>query len=557
MNMILDTIFLNISVKEFSHVLLYSSYSLLRMTIALVISYVFAITYGVAAARNKKAEKILMPILDILQSVPILGFFPAAIFFFIALFHHSWVGVEMAAVFLIFTSQAWNLAFAVYESVSSIPADLEEVSGSFGLKWWKKFTTLYIPASLPKLIYNGILSWSAGWYYLVAAEMISIGSQQFNMHGIGSYLAEATYTGDYQGTIMGLSVLVMMILFVDLILWRPLRHYANRFRYESVSSDEDQHHKGGVQDQRITWLRSHLAILPARPTGLTQAITTSRFKPIIATVRHATEEPKFVQRHRKPILITAIVIILGVFVITSEAFLVGLISFPSSISSDLKKPEIAAIASQIPAALGASILRLLVAYLISIAWIIPLALKLADRPKAFGTSIFTMEILASLPATALFPIIVLGTMNLPGGLQLTSIILTMTGMQWYLLFNILGGVKAIPSDLAEAAKTYRITGLQKLRKFILPAILPTFITGSITAWGGGWNALVLSEYITFNKQTLSVQGIGALMNEAAYNLGSVTLLTLTIVVMVCVVVGMNRLVWRRLYKITFTKYKLD
>ncbi|MGH2611494.1 MAG: ABC transporter permease subunit, partial [Rhabdochlamydiaceae bacterium] len=159
--------------------------------------------------------------------------------------------------------------------------------------------------------------------------------------------------------------------------------------------------------------------------------------------------------------------------------------------------------------------------------------------------------------TALFPLIVLGTMNLPGGLQLTSIILTMTGMQWYLLFNVLGGVKSIPSDLVEVAKTYRITGLQKLRKIILPAILPAFITGSITAWGGGWNALVLSEYITFNKQTLSVQGIGALMNKSAYDIGSVTLLTLIIVVMVCVVVGMNRLVWRRLYKITFTRYKLD
>ena len=556
MNMAFDIIFLNASVRDFAHVLLYSSYSLLRMTIALIISYVFAITYGVAAARNKKAEKILMPVLDILQSVPILGFFPAAIFFFIALFHQSWVGVEMAAVFLIFTSQAWNLAFAVYESVSSIPADLEEASGSLGLKGWKKFKTLYIPASIPKLIYNGILSWSAGWYYLVAAEMISIGSQQFNMHGIGSYLAEATYTGDYQGTIIGLSVLVMIILFVDLILWRPLRHYATRFRYEAVSSDEDQPHKG-TQDQRITWLRSHLAILPVRPAGLTQAITTSRFRPIIATVRHATEEPKFVQRHRKPILIAAIVIILSVFAITSEAFLVGLVSFPSSISNDLKKPEIAAVASQIPAALGASVLRLLAAYLISIAWIIPLALKLAGKPRSFGTSIFTMEVLASLPATALFPLIVLGTMNLPGGLQLTSIILTMTGMQWYLLFNVLGGVKAIPSDLVEAAKTYRITGLQKLRKFIFPAILPAFITGSITAWGGGWNALVLSEYITSNKQTLSVQGIGALMNKSAYDIGSVTLLTLIIVVMVCVVVGTNRLVWRRLYKITFTKYKLD
>lgn len=556
MNMVLDTIFLNISLRDFSHVLLYSSYSLLRMTIALVISYVFAITYGIAAARNKKAEKILMPILDILQSVPILGFFPAAIFFFIALFHQSWVGVELAAVFLIFTSQAWNLAFAVYESVSSLPADLEEASGSLGLKGWKKFKTLYIPIAIPKLTYNGILSWSAGWYYLVAAEMISIGSQQFNMHGIGSYLAEATYAGDYQGTVMGLMVLVMIILIVDLILWRPLRHYANRFRYESVSSDEDQPQKG-IQDQRITWLRSHLSILPVRPAVLTQAITTDRFRPIITTVRHVAEEPKFVQRHRKPILITVIVILVGIFVITGEAFLIGLVSLPSSMSNDLKKPEIAAMADQIPAALGASLLRLLAAYLISIAWIIPLALKLAGKPKSFGMSIFTMEVLASLPATALFPLIVLGTMHLPGGLQLTSIILTMTGMQWYLLFNVLGGVKAIPSDMIEAAKTYRITGLQKLRKFIFPAIFPAFITGSITAWGGGWNALVLSEYITFNKQTLSVQGLGALMNEAAYNVGSVTLLTLTIVVMVSVVVGLNRVLWKRLYKITFTKYKLD
>src|SRR5579875_541658 len=159
--------------------------------------------------------------------------------------------------------------------------------------------------------------------------------------------------------------------------------------------------------------------------------------------------------------------------------------------------------------------------------------------------------------SALFPLIVLGTMNLPGGLQLTSIILTMTGMQWYLLFNILGGVRSIPSDLLEVSKTYHITGFQKLRKLIFPAILPTFITGSITAWGGGWNALVLSEYITFNKQTLSVLGIGSLMNKAAYEIGNVSLLILIITVMVAVVVGLNRVLWKRLYKMTFTKYRLD
>src|SRR5579875_3539236 len=267
MTMPLDHFLLNISLQDFSQIFLYSSYSLLRMTIALAASYGFAIAWGVAAARNKKAEKVLMPILDILQSVPILGFFPAAIFFFIALFHQSWVGVEMAAVFLIFTSQAWNLAFAVYESVSSIPADLEEASSSFSLNGWKRLKTLYVPASVPKLIYNGILSWSTGWYYL----------------------AEATYAGDYQGTIMGLVALVTIILVVDLVLWRPLRHYANRFRYESVSSDEE---KRGPQDQRVTWLRSHLAVLPVRPPpGIAHVIAAGRFRPIAATVRHAAEEP--------------------------------------------------------------------------------------------------------------------------------------------------------------------------------------------------------------------------------------------------------------------------
>jgi NitT/TauT family transport system permease protein len=223
----------------------------------------------------------------------------------------------------------------------------------------------------------------------------------------------------------------------------------------------------------------------------------------------------------------------------------------------MKKPDVISAISQIPAALGSSMLRLLIAYLISIAWILPLALKLASRPRSFGTSIFTMEILASIPATAIFPIIILITMKLPGGLEMTSIILTMTGMQWYLLFNILGGVKAIPSDLTEAANTYHVKGFQKLKKFIFPAILPTFITGSITAWGGGWNALVLSEYINFNNQTLSVLGIGSLLNKAAYDIGSVALLTLIIIIMVSVVVTINRFLWKRLYRITFTKYRLD
>lgn len=553
--MALDLTSLNFFPKDYAHVLVYSGYSLVRMAIGMIISYIFAVSYGVIAAKNKKAEKIMMPVLDILQSVPILGFFPAAIFFFIAIFNGSWIGVEMAAIFLIFTSQAWNLAFAVYESVSSIPSDLEEVSGSFGVKGWKKFRTLYLPAAIPKLIYNGILSWASGWYYLVAAELISIGSKQYTLHGIGSYLAKSTSAGDYQGTVFGLVVLVSMIVFVDLILWKPLRKYANRFKYESVSSEEDT--PKNIPDPRFTWIRRNLSMLQVRQHDLVHVIPTNRLRPIVTTVRHVTEEPKIIQRHRRDITIAIIAVVSISLAVTGWVFLVGLASYPATVSSDLKKPEIASVASQIPIDLAYSLLRLLAAYLISVAWILPLALKLASKPRSFGRLIFIMEIVASLPATALFPLIVLGTMNLPGGLELTSIILTMTGMQWYILFNVLGAVKAIPSDLTEVAKSYNIKGWQKLKKLVFPAILPSFITGSITAWGGGWNALVLSEYITYSNKTMTVPGIGMLMNKAAYELGSVSLLTILIIVMVAVVVGLNRTIWKRLYKITFSKYRLD
>ncbi len=553
--MALDLFSLYFLPKDFGHVLVYSGYSLIRMMIGIIISYVFAIIYGVVAARNKKAEKVMMPVLDILQSVPILGFFPAAIFFFIALFNQSWIGVEMAAIFLIFTTQAWNLAFSVYESVSSIPSDLEEVAGSFSIKGWKKFRTLYLPASIPKLIYNGILSWASGWYYLVAAELISIGSKQYTLHGIGSYLAQSTSAGDYQGTVLGLTVLVCMIVFIDLILWKPLRRYANRFKYESLSSEDEPHRN--IADPRFTWIRRNLTILQVKPPDLAHVIPTNKLRPIVTTVRHVAEEPKIIQRHRRNITIAVIVIIAISFVVTGWVALVGIASFPTTVSSDLKKPDIAAVASHIPVDLGYSLLRLLAAYLISVAWILPLALRLAGKPRSFGRLIFIMEIIASLPATALFPLIVLGTINLPGGLELTSIILTMTGMQWYILFNVLGAVKAIPSDLMEAAKAYNMKGWEKLKKLIFPAILPSFITGSITAWGGGWNALVLSEYITYSNQTMSVPGIGALMDKASYELGSVSLLTVLIIIMVAVVVGLNRTVWKRLYKITFSKYRLD
>jgi NitT/TauT family transport system permease protein len=213
--------------------------------------------------------------------------------------------------------------------------------------------------------------------------------------------------------------------------------------------------------------------------------------------------------------------------------------------------------SLIPIALGASLIRLLIAYALCVAWTLPLAVLIASNRKNFGTNMFIIQVLASIPATAIFPLIILITINLPGGLELTSIILTMTGMQWYLLFNLVGGMMAIPSDLVEASNMYKLNGRKKWQKLILPALMPSFVTGSITALGGGWNALVVTEYIIFGKKILAVLGIGALLDIAAYELGSVSLLLLTIIVMVITIMIINKLLWRPLYDYVLSKYLME
>lgn len=496
-----------------------------------------------------------MPILDILQSVPILGFFPAAIFLFIAVSGETSSGVELAAIFLIFTSQAWNLAFAVYESVSAIPSDLDEASGSLRLGTLATLRKLYLPASIPKLVYNGILSWSAGWYWLVAAEIISLGSKQYRLVGIGRFLAEATYSGNYVGTILGLATLVVTILIVDLLLWRPLREYTERFRYDAVSSEKVVH-RTLFHASSFALLISHLRLSPrGKPVQHPPAVSVTRSLPSAWRAWRLAGKPRgYLGKRLKPfVLVSIFAIIVALFVLSFLA----LVAFIQIIFQDLGKPALSLQLSQLPSSLGASAVRLIIAYGLSLAWTLPLAIKIGSIDKAFGASIFMMEVLASIPATALFPIIILATINLPGGVQLTSILLTMTGMHWYLLFNLIGGVRAIPSDLVEASKTYRLRGLDRWKKLVLPAMLPSLITGSITALGGGWNALVVSEYVTFRGEVTSVHGIGAFLDRAAYEQGSVTLLLIGIFAMVIVVVGTNRLFWRRLYRIVLSRFRVD
>lgn len=525
------------------------------MFIALALAYAFAIPYGIAAARSRRGDRFLTPVLDILQSVPILGFFPAAIFFFITFFHETWIGVEIAAIFLIFTSQAWNLAFATYESVSAIPIELEEASGALRLKGLAKLRKLYLPACVPKLVYNGMMSWAGGWYFLVAAEIIVLGSKQYKLPGVGRYLAEATYAGNYTETVLGLVMLVLAILLTDILLWRPLRAYAERFRYEAVSSERASRHIL-FHTSGFAWLKGRLS-RPSTPRAARQLMPTARLEPIVKEVRDVVRPLGAVERYAKLLVVLLVLVAISGSLIIMAPLLMGMPSSLSMLAKEWGSPAFLSQINLLPAALGWSLLRLLLAYFLSVAWTLPLAVKLAGGGRGFGASMFALQVFASLPATALFPIIILATVNLPGGLQLTSIILTMTGMQWYLLFNMIGGARSVPSDLIEASRTYRLKSWGRWRQLLLPAMLPSFVTGSITAWGGGWNALIVSEYVIFAGESKSVLGIGALLDKAAYEQGSISLLLITIVVMSITIVALNRLFWRRLYRIVLSRYRID
>lgn len=535
--------------------LLYTLYSLLRMFVALIISYLFAVPYGIAAARSSRAEKVLMPLLDVLQSVPILGFFPAAIFFFIAVFQETWVGIELASIFLVFTSQAWNLAFAVYEAVSAIPAELEEASSTLRLGTFEKIRRLYLPACVPKLVYNGMMSWAGGWYFLVAAEMITIGSKEYRLPGIGRYLAEATYGGDYLGTAVSLTLLVATILIVDIILWQPLRTLAERYKYEAVSLERASHYTL-FHLSRFAWFRSHLR-LPYN--GVKRVFSPPQFEPLVKRVLREAKKPIGVLERYGRVIFSAAAFVLLLWLLAANAStFLNLPYYVRTFFEGLRSAEVVSKLNLIPAALGLSVLRLLMAYFLSVAWTLPLAVKIAGGGKGVDSSVFTaLETLASIPATALFPVIVVAAMKLPGGFDAASVILTMTGMQWYLLFNLIGGARSVPSDLIEAAQTYGVKGLEKWRKLLLPAMLPSFVTGSITAWGGGWNALVVSEYAAFGSGALYVTGIGALLDIAAYELGSISLLIVCVSVMVVTIIAVNRLLWRRLYRVVLSRCRLD
>ena len=526
------------------HLPYYAFCSFNRMLVAYVLALLFSICYGMMAARGRIWERVMIPAIDIAQSVPVVGFFPAAVYFFVALAHGSRLGVEMAAVFLIFTSQAWNLALGVFESIRTIPDDSREALEAFGANGWLRFRKLSLPACVPKLVYNSILSWVAGWYFLIACEIITAGPSTYRLPGLGSFLMEAANRGRNGEMMLGLLALLLIIIAMDLVVWQPLSVWAEKFRYEFTSGAEAERSLGMLHAIGLLGPSVYRAVrLVVRPLVVMVQGLLDAAPPLGARTReHAARAARVVGY-------AALAAFAGLFI---YALLRGL----DALLRTLMTPWPAAV-RQIPAATLASTIRMIVAYAISLGWTLPCALAAINSPRFKRWLSPIAEIVGSMPATALFPVIVVLVIQVTGEMNLASILLILTGMQWYLLFNLLAGASQIPEELKEFARAYRLSRWETWRKLDVPALVPSIVTGSITAWGGGWNALILSEYFVYRGHTYKVLGLGALLDTATYETGNNLMILLSLLSMVVVVVSLNRLVWRRLYNVATERYRFD
>ncbi|WNC32980.1 MULTISPECIES: ABC transporter permease subunit [unclassified Thermosynechococcus] len=513
----------------------YTAQTLLRMLIAYIISLVFSILYSYIAYYNRTAEKILLPLLDILQSIPVLSFLPGVVLALIALFPGSRIGVELAAIILIYTGMAWNMTFSFYQSLISVPRELREVAKIYRLGWWQQVWTLDLPAGAIGLIWNSVMSVAGGWFFLMAIESFTIGEKTFTLPGLGSYLAEAANQQDYAALAYGLAVLIGIIIVIDILVWRPLIAWGEKFKMEMVEAENVP--KSFVLDflRRSPTLRAfHQNIFAPAWERLDEQLRPKHPRQSVAPQNDQGNWPI------TPIILLIFAAFVGWGAIAFLRQMFG-VSW-----QDWQQIGLGAVLTTV---------RVAVALVLSLLWTVPVGVAIGRNPRAAQVLQPIVQIAASVPATALFPVLLLALANVGGGLEIGSVALMMLGTMWYILFNVIAGAQAIPTELFEAAVIYQLSWWQRWRTLILPGIFPYLITGIITAVGGAWNSSIVSEYVEFQNQTEQTLGLGATISEASVR-GDFPLLMAATAVMSLLVVLTNRLVWRPLYRLAETKYQL-
>ncbi|UAW64258.1 ABC transporter permease subunit [Mycoavidus sp. HKI] len=523
----------------------YALRTTLRMLAAMVAALIFTLIYGTLAAKSRRAQKILIPILDILQSVPVLGYISFTVAFFLALFPARVIGAECAAIFAIFTSQAWNMTFSFYQSLRTVPGDLDEVSRSFHLSGWQRFWKLEVPFSMPGLVWNMMMSMSGGWFFVVASEAITVGNHTITLPGIGAYLAQAIAQRDL--TAVGWVILTMtaVILAYDQLLFRPLIAWADKFRLETTSS--------GMAPE--SWLldlvrRTRLIRCLLVPVGWILAAIARL--PVRFVFRRPVflAAPKFsAQLPRINLTAKAADMIWSGTVLLITGYLVWRVS--NYVSTGVGWGDLGLALS-----LGfATFLRVvLLIALASIIWV-PIGVLIGLRPALAEKIQSLAQFLAAFPANLLFPVFVvtIARFQLNPDIWLSPLIIL--GTQWYILFNVIAGASAFPNDFKEAATNFRIRGWQWWRQVMLPGIFPYYVTGAIAAVGGAWNASIVSEVVSWGDTKFVAHGLGAYIAEAT-TAGHYPRIILGITVMVLFVTLFNRLLWRPMYAYAENKLRL-
>ncbi|MFZ0585161.1 MAG: ABC transporter permease subunit [Candidatus Sulfotelmatobacter sp.] len=514
----------------------YAGYSLLRITIAYVLSLGFTLVYGYIAAYNPRAERFMLPLLDVLQSIPVLSFLPGVMLAMVALFPGRQLGVELGAILLIFTGQVWNMAFSFYASLKSIPKDMREAAEIFRFSGWQRFTQMELPFSAIGLVWNSMMSVAGGWFALMVCEMFVLGSRDFRLPGLGSYLQTAASAGDTSSICWGIATMVFVIVLLDQFVWRPVIAWAEKFKVEQVESTDAP--------------RSWVLNLVEHSSGLAR-IREKTLRPLSERLllyfaqKHREERPAQTASAWRGWLLR------GLAVLTLGGIGYGVVRV-AIILSGVGKAELHATAL----GLGATFLRVNLALLIGALWTIPAGVAIGFNPRLARIAQPLAQIAASVPATALLPVILLVLIRLGGGLGLASIVVLLLGTQWYVLFNVIAGAMAIPTDLKECCSVFRVRGIARWKKLILPGIFPYLVTGLVTASGGAWNASIVAEYFHFKGQIYTTTGLGATIQQATDS-GDFHLLLVATMMMAATVVTINRLVWRRLYGLAETRFRLE
>jgi NitT/TauT family transport system permease protein len=513
----------------------YAGYSLLRITIAYLLSLAFTLVYGYVAAYNPRAERFMIPLLDVLQSIPVLSFLPGVMLAMVALFPGRQLGVEAGAILLIFTGQVWNMAFSFYASLKSIPKEMREAATVYRFSWWQRFIEMELPFAAIGLVWNSMMSVAGGWFFLMACEMFVLGARDFRLPGLGSYLQTAASAGDTRSILWGVGTMIAVIVLLDQFIWRPVIAWAEKFKVEQVEStnaprswvlDLIQHSRSVAQIRKKT----------LRPLGERLMLYFSR--------KDSSDE--IVPRSAWKTWVTRFLAVVLLVAISYGVVRVGMIL------AGLQKVEL----HEVLFGLGATFFRVNVALILGALWTIPVGVAIGFNPRLARIAQPLAQIAASVPATALFPVVLLLLIRVGGGLGIGSIVLLLLGTQWYILFNVIAGAIAIPTDLKECCTVFQMCGLERWKKLILPGIFPYLVTGMVTASGGAWNARIVAEYFHFKGHIYTTVGLGATISQAT-DAGNFNLLLAATMIMAATVVTINRLLWRKLYALAETRYRLE